>query len=104
MEDKQYSMVSFAFKNENGWIPPHIEEPFEEEDENTRGFIPTVEEHCPRCKSSCLEPYTTKDGLNILHCKGCDSLLCPRCTSLLSDSHADDGRKVLRCPKCGILS
>lgn len=109
MEDKLYPMAAFAFNNENGWMPPHFEEPFEEdededEDENMRGITETVKERCPKCFSSFLDSYVTKDGLHVLRCKGCRSLLCPRCTNLLFESHADDGRKVLRCPKCGILS
>lgn len=109
MEQEFYRITWFDLNDESINSRPDIEEPFEEdeeeeEDENVRGFTETVKERCPKCFSSFLDPYTTKDGLHVLRCKGCASLLCPRCTSILFESHADDGRKVLRCPKCGILS
>lgn len=111
MEHEFYRITWFALNDESINSRPDSEEVLddeeEEEDENVRGFTETVKERCPKCFSSFLEkvgPYVTKDGLLVLRCKGCRSLLCPRCTSLLFESYADDGRKVLRCPKCGILS
>ena len=76
----------------------------EEEDENTRHFTEVEKERCPNCNSSFIEPYKTKEGLRVYHCKGCDALLCPRCLRVLEKAEAADGRKTLRCPKCGILS
>lgn len=110
MEHEFYRITWFALNDENINSRPDFEEPLEEdeeEDENMRGFTETMKERCPKCFSSFLEKvdsYVTKDGLHVLRCKGCNSLLCPRCTSLLFESHADDGRKALRCPKCGVLS
>jgi len=108
MEQEFYRIIRFALNDESINSRPDFEEALddeeEEEDENTRGVTETVKERCPKCFSSFLDTYVTKDGLHVLRCKGCNSLLCPKCTSLLFESRADDGRKVLRCPKCGVLA
>ncbi len=107
MEQEFYRLIRFALNDESINSRPDFEgaldDEEEEEDENTRGVTETVKERCPKCFSSFLDPYVTKDGLHVLRCKGCNSLLCPKCTSLLFESRAGDGRKVLRCPKCGVL-
>jgi uncharacterized C2H2 Zn-finger protein len=108
MEQEDDLRSRFALPGENTGLDVDEGGPLtdgeEDEDENTRHVTELEKERCPNCYSSFLEPYTTKDGLNVLRCKGCGSLLCPRCTNMLQKAKAPDGRKTLRCPKCGLLS
>jgi hypothetical protein len=97
----------FALKGENSDSFPDFEEQLEDQDEDEddddmRGFIELVKERCPNCLSPCFDnPYTTKEGLQTIHCKGCDSLLCPKCLGLLDPSYVtSDGQKARQCQKC----
>ncbi len=103
MEHEFYRITWFALNDENINSRPDFEESLddeeEEEDENVRGLTETVKERCPKCLSSFLDPYTTKDGLSVVRCKGCGSLLCPKCLGPLQPS-VSSGRKTLQCQKC----
>ena len=93
-----------ALNSENSNTFPDFEEPFDDEDEdeddNLRGFTEIEKERCPKCLSSFLDPYTTKEGLNVIRCKGCESLLCPKCLGLLEPYVTSSGQKTLQCQKC----
>jgi hypothetical protein len=107
--EQEYDFRSrFALNSEHTGLDPDEDGPLtndeQDEDENTRHVTELEKERCPNCYSSFLEPHMTKDGLNVLRCKGCGSRLCPRCTNVLQKAKAPDGRKTLRCPKCGLLS
>ncbi len=108
MEQEYYLRLRLALNSEHPGLNSHEDGPItndeEDEDENTRHVTELEKERCPNCFSPFLEPYTTKDGLNVLRCKGCGSLLCPRCTNVLQKAKASGGKKRLRCPKCGLLS
>ncbi len=108
MEQEYYLRFRLALNDEHTNLDSDEDGPLtndeEDEDENMRHVAELEKERCPNCYSSFLEPYTTKDGLNVLRCKGCGSLLCSRCTNVLQKAKAPDGRKTLRCPKCGLLS
>ena len=104
MEHEFNPRVSFALNNEKTNTPPEFDEGFddaeEDEDEDVRGLTELVKERCPKCLSSFLDPYTTKEGMNVIRCKGCQSLLCPKCLGLLEPYVTSSGQKTLQCQKC----
>ena len=104
MELETFDTDRFTLNGEDSSAFPHFEEPFddedEEEDDNVRGWTELVKVRCPKCFSSFLDPYTTKEGLNVIRCKGCQSLLCPKCLGLLEPYVTSSGLKTLQCQKC----
>jgi hypothetical protein len=95
----------FTSNGENSNSFPDFEEPLEDQDEDEDddmwGFIELVKKRCPKCLSPFFDdPYRTKEGLQTVRCKGCKSLLCPKCLGLLDPYVTSDRRKALQCQKC----
>jgi hypothetical protein len=104
MEPVPFHIDRFSLNGENSNAFLDFEEPFddeeEDEDDNVRGLTELVKERCQKCLSSFLDPYTTKEGMNVICCKGCQSLLCPKCLGLLEPYVTSSGQKTLQCQKC----
>jgi hypothetical protein len=89
--------MEYGLSNTNG-------SEFEDDDDDIRRLTEPIKDHCPKCLSASLEPYTTKNRQNVIRCKDCLSLICPRCKDQLLQSHiAGNTQKILECKRCGMI-